>query len=64
MKIKIGGSKGKAWEWDDVRQIIISSSRDSTHIDIDVIQGDHCWPIGLNEAGTIRLDNRKEKTGD
>ena len=61
MKIKLGGSKGKAWQLQNVKKIVITAPYpDKSFIDIDIEGEDGIIrSTGFSEAGTIRIDNKK-----
>ena len=61
MRIKLGGSQGKCWEFDDVKSFTVSSDGEHRMISIDVNRNGLIYKLAFHEAGTIRVDNRKEK---
>jgi hypothetical protein len=61
MKIKLGGSQGKCWEFDNVQSFTVSDDGQHSIVRIDVSVNGLIYKLAFHEAGTIRIDNRKEK---
>ena len=61
MKVNLGGSRGKAWEFDGVKRIVIHSPYPGkSFVGIDVeMESETVYKVGFSEAGTIRIDNKK-----